>query len=108
MRMKTLEMAWSEARTPEQREHVTPFIHEHSERFRLGSVESPQDFSHLRWTVDYAEDLAVIRIMFEKLYGECPAFGLEELLDLCHRMPELESMNERYNPALLSMRQEND
>jgi len=108
MRMKALELAWSEARIPEQREHVTPYIYEHPERFRLGSVESQQDFSHLRWTVDYAEDLAVIRVMFERLYSECPTFGMEELLDLCHRMPELEAMNERYNPALYPVRQEND
>ena len=108
MRMSALQMAWSEARDSEQREHVTPYIYEHPERFRLGSVESPEDLSHLRWTVDYAEDLAVIRVMFEQLYSECPAFGLEELLDLCHRMPELESMNGRYNPALYPTRQEND
>ena len=106
--MKALQLAWSEAQTPEQREHVTPYIYEHPERFRLGSVESPQDFSHLRWTVDYTEDLAVIRVMFEKLYRECPTFGMEELLDLCHRMPELEAMNERHNPALSPVRQEND
>jgi len=106
--MKALGIAWSEARSPHQREHVTPYIYEHSERFRLGSVESPQDLSHLRWTVDYPEDLALIRTLFDELHAECPAFGLKELLDLCQRIPELESMNEQYNPVLSSMRVKND
>lgn len=108
MRMAALELAWSEARSPEQREHVTPYIYEHPEKFRLGSVEYPQDLSELRWTVDYPEDLAVVKTMFEELYQEHPAFGLDEMLALWQRMPELEAVNAQYNPALTSTRHDHD
>lgn len=50
------------------REHVTWFIHnERPELFLLGSVEDTSDNSHLRWTVDTADDLAYVRRLYSDL-----------------------------------------
>lgn len=46
--------------------------------------------------------------MFEELYQEHPAFGLDEMLALWQRMPELEAVNAQYNPALTSTRHDHD
>ena len=43
------------------REHVTPFIYRNSQEYKIGQLVSEVDFSKLRLTVDYPEDLDFIR-----------------------------------------------
>lgn len=61
-----LEYAWREAQHPWQRSHVTPYIYQHSEIFRLHALTSAEDYSALRWTVDTAADLAAIRAIYRE------------------------------------------
>jgi len=75
MTAEALDAAWREASDPYEREHVTPFIYRHPERFRLGSVTSPDPAPQLRWTVDTPEDLAFVRYVYGELYDKDPAFG---------------------------------
>lgn len=96
--MDALHRAWQGAERREDREHVTPFIYTHPELFKLGSVEARDNLAHLRWTVDYPEDLAVVRTIFERLYETSPEFSLEDILELFDRSPELEAMNAAVNP----------
>jgi spore coat polysaccharide biosynthesis protein SpsF len=63
--MAALRRAWSESRDPASREHVTFYIIEHPEQFRLLAVKNPTDCSALRWTVDTAEDLAFVRKVYD-------------------------------------------
>jgi spore coat polysaccharide biosynthesis protein SpsF len=63
---EVLERVAREATSKPAREHVTWYIHvEHPELFRLRGVEQDVDDSDLRWTVDTAEDLAVVRRVFQ-------------------------------------------
>lgn len=64
MRIEALEAAWDEAAATFDREHVTPFIWRQPERFRCVNVESTANMSHMRWTVDTAEDLDHIRRLY--------------------------------------------
>lgn len=64
---KALDAAWNEARLPSEREHVTPFVWKHPERFRLHSVTHQEDLSHHRWTLDDADDLAFLRAIVARL-----------------------------------------
>jgi spore coat polysaccharide biosynthesis protein SpsF len=84
--------AANEASTPLQREHVTPFIHRYHDGpgpFRVGHFFGPADFSHLRWTVDEAEDYYLVKEIFEALYPVNPHFGWLDVLALITRRPEL-------------------
>ncbi len=65
MSFPALETAWEEDRSPQTREHVSPYIYQHPERFRLGQLRGPYDYSHLRWTVDTHDDLRFVRTVFE-------------------------------------------
>ncbi len=60
---KSLEKAWKEAKTPREREHVTPFIRE-SSLFKRVNVVHEQDKSAARWTVDEPEDFEVVQNVF--------------------------------------------
>ncbi len=90
---KTLQAAWQEAKLAWQREHVTPFIHQQPERFKLGSLQSPVDHSSLRWTVDEPEDMQLIKQIYEALYPTNHAFTTGDILAYLDRKPELKTIN---------------
>jgi spore coat polysaccharide biosynthesis protein SpsF len=74
----SLERLDAVATTPEDREHVTRGFHVHPE-FRVDVVHLPEDLGSVRLTVDTAEDLEVVRRIFERL-GDGPS-GMAEVLD---------------------------
>ncbi len=53
--------AAADATGAEEREHVTPFVQRHPERFRLASFCSGEDLGDVRLTLDTAEDLEDLR-----------------------------------------------
>ncbi len=81
---------------PADREHVSLYIYEHPERYRLLNVASglPREVSDLRLTVDTAEDLALVTRVYDELYPTNPAFGLPDIVALMEREPSLRMMNQ--------------
>ena len=94
MTFTALEAAWREARSPVEREHVTPFIIDRPERFRRSSVDSPVDLSSLRWTVDEPRDYEFVTRIYETLYPSNPAFTTDDVLRLLQDEPELIAINQ--------------
>lgn len=86
-----LAIAWKEAKELYQRVHVTPFIVEHPERFRLLSIISGRG-SHLRWTVDVPEDMSFIRTVYKK-FNNLDTMSWRDVLDLVEREPEIAAIN---------------
>lgn len=80
---------------PEDREHVSLYIYEHPDMFQLLNVESklPGGSGDIRLTVDTEEDFELVRHIFEELYSVKPAFGLQDILDLLSRRPDLRAIN---------------
>jgi len=96
MAFPVLEQAWKEASRPLEREHTTPYIWERPERFRIGNVvmEGGRDYSMThRFTIDYAEDYAFIRAVFDELYPVNPLFGVSDILALLERRPDIYAIN---------------
>jgi spore coat polysaccharide biosynthesis protein SpsF len=95
--MDILTTAWREATSELHREHVTPFIWQQPERFRLGALyPDNDDYSHCRWTVDNLEDFKLVQWIYEQLYSINPCFGMEEIVDLLNRRPEKASGNRHF------------
>ena len=82
MRAEVLAQAAAEAVDPYDREHVTPFIYGRPERFRLQSLARAPSLAHLRWTVDYPEDLDFVRHVYGALYAANPDFTTEDVAAL--------------------------
>ena len=79
---------------PADREHVSIYIYEHPERYRLRSVVSERpETAELRLTVDTSDDYELIRAIFEALHPRDPAFGLDAILALLAERPELAALN---------------
>lgn len=95
-RFTALEQAWKEAVLPSEREHVTPFIYTHPERFRLAQFSNATNLSHLRWTVDEPDDFELVKIIYENLYPGNPDFSTADILALLERRPDLKSMNTKH------------
>ncbi len=91
-----LERAWRSATRPMEREHTTPYIWERPSAFRIGNVvmDGGADYSMThRFTIDYAEDYAFIRAVFDELYPSNPLFGTADVLALLEKRPEIYSLN---------------
>jgi spore coat polysaccharide biosynthesis protein SpsF len=64
MTMEALADTWRNAVETYQRTHVTPYLYENPDSFRLHSVTTDADYSGHRWTVDTIEDLEFIRALY--------------------------------------------
>ena len=64
-----LRRAHREARQPDEREHVTPYLRRHPELFRLETLALavPPAVAALRLTVDYPSDYALLSLLFSEL-----------------------------------------
>jgi glutamate-1-semialdehyde aminotransferase/spore coat polysaccharide biosynthesis protein SpsF (cytidylyltransferase family) len=93
MSMDALQTAWREATLPSEREHVTPFIYKHPEKFRVGTLRNDSDLSALRWTVDNADDLEFVRCVYAALYPANPEFNMADILNLIQSRPEIVDVN---------------
>lgn len=93
---EALKAAWTGANLPSQREHVTPFIYQHPEQFKIGSFKCQIDLSHLRWTVDEREDYELVKQVYEILYQKEPAFSSNDVLELLKSTPNLRNLNKHF------------
>jgi spore coat polysaccharide biosynthesis protein SpsF len=76
------------------REHVTWFCYEERpELFALHSVKRPYDAHDLRWTVDTADDLAMVRRLYEELGLAEQRPPLGELISYVRDNPEVAQIN---------------
>lgn len=90
-----LERAWREATLKSEREHVGPYVVNHPEWFRLGSLQKFKGLAHHRWTLDEPRDLAFLQAVFERLQQpDGKPFLAQELLDLLAREPGLMQANQ--------------
>ncbi|MCX6827207.1 MAG: glycosyltransferase family protein [candidate division Zixibacteria bacterium] len=82
-----------EAELPSELEHVTPYIYNNEQLFRIGIFKNDVDLSHLRWTVDEKDDFDFVTLVYEELYPTKPNFTTADVLELCERMPSIKYIN---------------
>lgn len=88
-----LAAAQAEGRLDYEREHVTPYLYQHPERFRIAQLVAGEDHSQHRWTVDTAEDFELVGRIIATLYPVNPEFDLAAMLDLLRRHPDWSEIN---------------
>lgn len=98
--MAAIERAWRECEDPTQREHVMPHLYAKPGRFKLGNVVQNIDRSYYRLTVDYPEDLAVVRAVFDAFWPERSDFSGAQMIALLDRRPDLVEQNAIHNELL--------
>jgi spore coat polysaccharide biosynthesis protein SpsF len=90
---KTLEEAYKNSNKEYQREHVTPYIIEHPEKFKLQNIESVGKIRRpdIRITLDTPEDLKLIKKIL--LHFNNLDFTTEEIIEFLNRNPKLLDIN---------------
>jgi spore coat polysaccharide biosynthesis protein SpsF len=91
---EALALTNEQAKRDYQRSHVTIYIYEHPEMFRLLSVTSDVDRADWRWTVDTLEDLEFVRCVYDRL-GATGDFAWLDVVDLLSREPSLRELNQK-------------
>jgi len=109
-----LARAWREATEPFHREHVMPYLYEgvtlttdsgfpsaehqslatgtSPRGFRIAQLHHDPDYGSLRWTVDTAEDLALLREVFVH-FDNRDGFTWQDVLQLWQSDPDLAKLN---------------
>ena len=88
---KALEVAYFNATKTIEREHVTQFIRQRPEEFKINNFSSDKNLSDIRVTIDEKEDLILIKKIVETLGKEVDC---ESIADLFLEFPELKKINE--------------
>jgi spore coat polysaccharide biosynthesis protein SpsF (cytidylyltransferase family) len=91
--IRSLEKAWTEARKPSEREHVTPYIYNHPEMFKISNYAYDVDLSGMRWVVDQGADYKFITEVYNSLYKDGGIFYMNDVLKLLAEHPELSEIN---------------
>lgn len=88
---EALSRAWREAADPRLREHVTAHIYQHPQAYALHWHRQDPSFEDQRWTVDTAEDLKLIELIFNHFRDE--PFSWRDVMALLQRHPDWQEIN---------------
>jgi spore coat polysaccharide biosynthesis protein SpsF len=76
-------------------EHTVPYFFDHPGTFQMLKVHAPKGLCRpeLAFTVDYPEDLELVRVVFRELRDEGDLFPLSRVIRLMDERPELRAIN---------------
>ena len=105
VKYSVLQKSWKEANLASEREHVTMYIRNHQEQFRIQNLECPiREIGDKRWTLDEDEDYEFISAVYSHFISQGREdFVTEDILAFLEKRPELEQLNAKYrrNEGLL-------
>ncbi len=93
MRFSALAQAFKEAKDPYAREHVTPFLYGHPERFGWRQLETDTPAAQYRLCVDEQRDLDLIAELLDRLPDGDLDFTWHDIVRLMREDPSLEKIN---------------
>ena len=89
---KALKRAFKLAEKKSDLEHVTPYIWKNPQEFRIHNFESSIDTSHIRLTVDYEEDIEVVRRVIDR-FIDYPLVPYQHIVNFLRDHPEITKIN---------------
>ena len=90
-----LEKAWNETSNDFDREHVTPYFYKNPNKFSIGNVIQEKDQSNYRWTIDYNEDLELVKYIANNIIKK--PILTNDIINLIIKNPNLLKRNESHN-----------
>lgn len=103
IRFSVLEEMWEKASLASEREHVSLYVKNRPEIYKLQNYECKLgNLKSERWTLDEPEDLEVIRAVY-KHFAPRTDFSMKEIHDFLQGHPEIRELNQKYirNEGLL-------
>ncbi|MCH7561742.1 MAG: glycosyltransferase family protein [Thaumarchaeota archaeon] len=93
---KSLKKCWKESKLPSEREHVTPYIYKHKEKFNFFNLENKHNLSNLRWEVDRIEDLELVRKLV--IIIKSRPILMKDIVEIWKKQPDLFLKNIKNDP----------
>ena len=95
MKFSVLEEAWQNAKMASEREHVTLYIKNNADKYKLQNFECPiSGIGDKRWTLDEPADLELIETIYEYFISQGKYdFDTENILQFLEANPELNKIN---------------
>lgn len=94
--MELLSKAWRYAKLPSEREHVTPYLRKNYKKFKIKNFANKKDLSEYRLTVDYKEDLKLIKKIIKNI-DKRPIL-IKDIIQFLQNKPELIKINTKFEP----------
>jgi len=88
-----LENAFKNAKRAYEREHVTPYLYDLNNKFRILSYKNSKDYSKYRVTLDTKEDFQVIDAIYSALFNKKGYFLLQDVIEFLDKNPQIEKIN---------------
>lgn len=98
IKFSALKDAWENAKMTSEREHVTVYLRNHPEKYKIQNLECPiSGIGNMRWTLDEDEDYELInRIYSHFLSNYKEDFITEDIIKYMQDNPELQLINMKY------------
>jgi spore coat polysaccharide biosynthesis protein SpsF len=80
---------------PVDREHVVNYIVKNPRKFKLYNFKFSKKFARpdLRFTLDYNEDLVVIKKIYQEYYYKNPFFDCNDIINFLDKNPKIRNLN---------------
>ena len=96
-----LKLAHAEATLKSDREHVTFYFWKNEDtRFKTGTLESINDYSKYRYTVDYPKDLDVVLFIISEIKKMKISGTISEIAEILDNNPDIKNLNSSYYPGI--------
>jgi len=87
----SLENAHKNAELPSEKEHVTPYIRNHENKFKIFNIENKENVSNYRWVVDEKNDFELVKKIVSKI--KTSPILMSDILMLLKSEPNLKKIN---------------
>jgi len=91
---KSLKETWLNATKFSEKEHVTPYIYNNPNLFKIENLSHTVDYSDLRWTVDHLNDLEFVQQIINKIKHRPILF--HDIVSLLDKDPKLFLYNKNH------------
>lgn len=92
-KFESLEKAFLNAKKDYEREHVTPYIYDLSNKYKLKMHKNEKDYSEYRVTLDTQEDFQVITAIYKELFVEKRYFSMQDVVEFLNNNPQIAYIN---------------
>lgn len=91
---KALEKSWKNSSIPYEREYVTPYIYNNSNKFKIYNLINTKNLSHINFTINKNSDLKLVRKIISKIKKR--PILMKDILKLLDKEPELLEINKNH------------
>ncbi len=91
----TLKKIFKESKLPEDREHISSYVFKNKD-FKTFNFENSKDYSFLRLTVDYEDDLLMIKKIVKHFKSKNKNFLFKDIIKLYHSNKSFFNLNSKH------------